>query len=226
MNTYPENEIKEVNDMLHNILSFDLMKFKVTGCELWFEGENFIGKISKEETLKLLKNTTDKNYLELYRALNFYYSRWIAFNIIKDSNDKYAEFSSNNALMLALTSIIDRLANPKNEKSDCVKRFISFLGKYLSEEDIKKIIKNSKVYKKNRLKDVKNLKDFSQYVYDIRSLVVHKAELGGIYPYNINFDFNFEKGKISNTTLMITPEVFRRLLWKAIFNYLDLKIIY
>ena len=32
-------------------------------------------------------------------------------NVIKESDDKYAEFSSNNELIIALTSIIDRISD-------------------------------------------------------------------------------------------------------------------
>ncbi len=261
MNTFPENEIKEINDMLHRVLGNDWTKLKIFGCEIMFEGEAFLGKqidndhikhFDKDKTLDLLKKCSDVVYLNIYRFLNFYYPRWIAFNIIKDSDDEYAEFSSNNELILALTSIIDSISGKVFKETiidrllnkilyrrnfGYTKKFVFFLNKYLSKNDIKKIFKSSKVHKRKggifKLKNLKNLSDFGKYVYKIRSLIIHEAELGGIYPYNVNFKFKKKEDKINSAyseidsiTSMITPKIFRRLLWKAIFNYLGIKIIY
>ena len=256
MNTFPENEIKEVNEMLHKVLGSDWTNLEIYGSKIIFEGETFLGKkidsgcvekFDKSETLSLLKNCSNDVYLDIFRFLNFYYPRWIAFNIIKESDDKYAEFSSNNELIIALTSIIDRVSDVysdeekswfikmfmkitnkfcKKKQLGYTKRFVNFLENNLSNEEVEELIKNAKVYKKRNRKNIKNINNLARYVYDIRSIVVHRAELGGIYPYNVSFDFNLDEKKIDNPTLMITPKVFRKLLWKAIFNHLGLKIIY
>lgn len=236
MNAFPENEIREVNKMLHKLLGLGLTKLKISECETVFTGEGFLGKqtsdnriklFSENETLNLLKKCSDDTYLNIFRFLNFYYPRWIAFNIIKESDDKYAEYSSNNELIIALTSIIDRVSKTiKRKKVGYTKKFITFLKDNLSDKDIAEI-KKAKIYKEGKRKNVENLDDIARYIYKIRSLVVHEAELGGIYPYCVGFDLDItSRSKIKNFTFMITPEVFRRLLWKAIFNYLGLKIIY
>ncbi|MCK4592784.1 hypothetical protein KAT63_05115 [Candidatus Parcubacteria bacterium] len=248
MNTFIEDEIKEVNEMLHKVLGFDWTNLEIYGSKIMFEGECFLGKktksdyierFDKDETLDLLKNCSDVLFLDIFRFLNFYYPRWIAFNVIKESDDKYAEFSSNNELLIALTSIIDRISNTDKEKNWFIKiinkfrkkkqlgytrKFVNFLNNNLSNEDIEELIKNAKVYKKHKRKNIKNIDDLAKYIYKIRSLVVHEAELGGIYPHCVSFDFG--KKKIENLTPMIVPKNFRRLLWKAIFNHLGLKIIY
>ncbi|MFA6145934.1 MAG: hypothetical protein WC697_01200 [Patescibacteria group bacterium] len=244
MNTFPVNEIKEVNEMLHKLLGFDFLEINFEGTKKLVQGEGFIGKLNKkgdsishykiEETLEMLQKTSNKNYLELYRFLNFYYPRLIAFHVIKDSDDKYSEYSSNNELLIALTSIIDRISdsegyinsnNLAGEENSYIKKFVNFLKINLSEKDLEVIAKNSKIYKKGKLKEIENLKKFAQYVYKIRSMIVHRAELGGIYPYQV--DFQIEENKVDNKiTLMITPDKFRRLLWKAILTHLGFKIIF
>ncbi len=252
MNTYSEKEIKEVNKLLHKMLGASYIDFNVNDKHFRWAGADIIKKndnsdiknISEGCTLEFLKEMSDKNYLLLYRFLHFYHPRWIAYNVIKDSGIDDAEFSSNNELMLALTSIIDSISNDvvvseiavvsertekfyKNNKKRNIgytKKFKLFLNEYLKEEDVEKIFKDSKVIIKRKKKNIKNIEDFAKYVYKIRSLVVHEAELGGIYPYSIEFDFN--KETINNVIFMLRPEEFRRLLWKAILNYLGLKIIY
>ncbi|MCK4745330.1 macro domain-containing protein [Candidatus Parcubacteria bacterium] len=219
-----------VNKMLHKVLGSDLIKLEFYKPQFRFTGEDFlykknrIDKFEENETLNLLKNCSNDVCLNIYRFLNFYYPRWIAFNVIKDSDDEYKGFSSNNELIIALTSIIDRIANLKKEKFGYTKRFINFLETNSTDKDINELIK-SKVYIGQEKKNIKNIDDLASYIYDIRSSVVHRAELGGIYPYNVSFDFNFNKG-IHNRTLMINPRNFRKLLWKAIFNHFGLEIIY
>lgn len=120
MNTFPDNEIEEVNEMLHKLLGNNLVDLKIYGSRIMFQGEGFMGIkwfteeeipaikcFTKEETFNKLKACSDEIYLKVFRFLNFYYPRWIAFNIIKESDDKYSDFSSNNELLIALTSIID-----------------------------------------------------------------------------------------------------------------------
>ena len=232
MDTFSEDKIIEINKILHEVLGYDCIRLKF--YTNLFEGETFLGKktdsnrigqFEKSETLDLLKNCSNDVCSDIYRSLNFYYPRWIASNVIKESDDKYAEFSSNNELIIALTSIIDRIANLDGERSGYTKRFASFLEKNLQDEDIKELIK-AKVYKERERKNIKNTDDLAKYVYDIRSMIVHRAELGGIYPYNVSFDLNLDEKKIDNLTPMITPKAFRKLLWKAIFKHWDLEIIY
>ncbi len=220
--------------MLHKVLGSDWTNLEIQDRKIMFEGERFLGKktdsdyikqFDKSETLKLLKKCSNDVYLDIFKFLNFYYPRWIASNVIKESDDKYKEFSSNNELIIALTSIIDRIANPNKKRSGYTKRFVNFLKNNLSDEDIRELTKGAKVYKKHKKENIKNIDDLAKYVYKIRSLVVHKAELGGIYPYNVSFDLDLDKKKI-DITPMIVPKNFRRLLWKAIFNHLGLKIIY
>lgn len=230
MNSFPENEIKEVNRLLHKLLGTGITNIK---------GKSFIGEqilterknnkiylIKETQTLKLLKKCSDELYLKIYKILNFYYPRWIAYNIIKESDDYYKEFSSSNELLLGLTSIIDWLANTKREKKGWTKRFIEFLEKNLSGKEIGKLIKNFYVKDENRDKKLKDLTEFAEYIYKIRSLVVHNAELGGMYPYNVSFDLDSRTNEVSNVIFMIKTEDFRKFLWRAIFNSLDLKIIY
>lgn len=261
MNTFPDNEIEEVNEMLHKLLGnswVDLKNFKFKNDDnCMFEGEGFmvikqgdvIKRFTKEETFKILKACQDEIYLKVFKFLNFYYPRWIAFNIIKESDDKYSDFSSNNELLIALTSIIDCLSvdiwskrdyllslikKPSNIffKKDEIgfsQKFISFIKKNLSKNELEELTKDyiiSRKKGKNKTKKLKTLKEFAEYIYKIRSLIVHTAELGGIYPDNISFDFNFEKRQVDNVVFMIDPKIFRRLLWKAIFNSLGLNIIY
>jgi len=248
MNTFPENEIKEVNDMLHKLLGNGWIKLNIYGKEVMLPGENILGRLEnsstikmfeKKETLDLLNKCSDEKYLNIYRFLSFYYPRWIAYRVIKESDDYYSEFSANNELLIALTSIIDRMANKIYKESRCdklinilrgksqvgpTKKFVNFINGNLDKTDTEKMFKGSKIYKKSKRINITNLKKFARYVYNIRSKVVHEAELGGIYPYNVSF--KFDGSKIDKMTFMLTPKVFRKLLWKAIFNYLDLRIIY
>ncbi len=248
MNTFPKNEIKEVNEMLHKLLGNRWSKLNIYGKEIMFPGEGFLGRqvndnsiksFEKKETLVLLKKCSDSCYLDIYRFLSFYYPRWIAYNVIKESDDHYAEYSANNELLIALTSIIDRIANKIYKKSSIdkqtnilkgnnyvgsTKKFVYFIDNNLDKDDTQKIFKGAKIYKKKEKGSISSLKEFAKYIYKIRSLIVHEAELGGIYPYNVSFDF--DGNKIDNMTFMLTPNVFRKLLWKAIFNHLELKIIF
>jgi hypothetical protein len=244
MVSFPENEIVKVNEMLHQLLGYDFISVSIGDHHLSFQGEDFLGlpisdqavrNLSKEETLQMVKGMSDDKYLKLYRFLNFYYPRWLAYNVIKDSNDEYASFSSNNELLLSITSIVDSISPVRENwitrlvgrgNQGYTKRFIDFIKNNLSEAEVMKVSTNYKVVKGRKLKNINNLKDFAKYIYKIRSLVVHEAELGGIYPYNTSFTINFEAGKLEDSVAMITPDQFRRLLWKAIFNYLGLKIIY
>lgn len=130
-----------------------------------------------------------------------------------------------------LLSLIKKPSNIffKKDKIGCSQKFISFIRKNLSENELKELTKNyiiSRKKGKNKTKELKTLKRFAEYVYEIRSLIVHNAELGGIYPYPIKFNFNSEKRQVDNVLTMIHPAIFRRLLWKAIFNSLGLNIIY
>jgi len=210
MNTYPEDEIKNTNNLL----------WKVLGPE----GENILSK-RETEILGLLKSTTNGIYLKIFQIISFYYPRQIASNAIKESDDHYNESSSNNELLLAITSIIDWLANARNEKRGWTKRFINFLERNLEKKEINVLVENFYIKDDDGDRKLKDLKDFARYVYRTRSLVVHNAELHGIYPFNISFDLNLKTNKVSNIIYMIKPEDFRRLLWKAILNSLGLEII-
>lgn len=293
MNTFPKNEIKKVNNILHKI--FGCSFIEVENCKLIATGEQFISghnRIYKESTLAILKDCSDEKLFKLYKILNFYYPRWIAYNCIKNINNDYSEDAANNELFLALTSVIDYLNKYKwvkefkiffkkytnkteidaienikeikkenfkkkdieldtfddladyiyklhninkkvkkglfgdfnsnvteffDRKICCTDMFIEFLKNNLDKEEIKKISQNFKVYKKGKTENLKSLADLGNYIYDIRSKVVHEAELEGVYPYYID---------LKNKCSTIPPKDFRELLWKAIFNYLGLKIIY
>lgn len=221
MNTLPTIEINEINDLLHKLLGLNLIK--VLGQE--FIGESIL-TTNIESSLKSLEKMSNDNFIKLYRILHFYYPRWIAYNVIKDSDDKYSDYSSNNELLLALTSIIDWLANSKGESMMWKKRFVNFLEINLLQEDIKEIIKDSYVYKNGVLASINNIDELAEYVYKVRSVVVHNADLTGIYPYNVSLEFNSEVTQVEKMSLMIRPEEFRRLLWKAILNSLNLNLIH
>jgi hypothetical protein len=85
------------------------------------------------------------------------------------------------------------------------------------------LIKDFYIKDKSGDKKLKDLTEFAKYIYEIRSLVVHDAELGGMYSYNVSFDLDFKINKVSNVISMIKPEDFKKFLWKAIFYSLDLK---
>lgn len=223
MNTFPENEIEKVNTLLHQLLGN--LTIDIRGKS--FFGESFL--IGRDETLNLLKQLSEETLVKVFRVLSFYYPRWIAYKAIRESDDHYKEYSSNNELLIALTSIIDWLANEKNETTDWKKRFIGFLEENLSKKELNKLIKNFYIIKeKSNREKLKDLKEFADHIYKIRSLVVHNAELGGLYPYRVDFDFEntveIQPGlhRIVNVYYMIQPEDFRRLLWKAIFKLLGL----
>lgn len=220
MNAYSEKLINETNELLQNLLG-------ITGEGiLTFKRKNAVYVLGSVETFELLKNCSDDIFAKVYQILHFYYPRWIAYNAIQKSDDRYKDFSSNNELLLALTSIIDWIANIKKEKQDFKKRFISFLEKNLSKKDLNKLINNFYIAKeKGKKRKLKSLKEFAEHIYKVRSLIVHNAELGGLYPFQTDFNLNFKKGKVDKVYYMITPKDFRLFLWKAIFNSLDLKVI-
>ena len=107
MNTFPENEIKEVNSLLHKLLGTGIIDVcgEEFGGEVILTGkkDNKIYNIEEDQTLNLLKKCSDQIYLKVYKILNFYYPRWISYNAIQKSDDRYKEFSSNNELLIALT---------------------------------------------------------------------------------------------------------------------------
>lgn len=218
--TYPEKDLIELNELIHKILGCGYIS--VLGRN--FTGEDLFDlKINRNKSLEMIKLLTNNDYLNLYKVINFYYPRWIAYNVVKGSNDTNREFSSNNQLLLALTSIIDYLANENKEKHGWTKRFVSFLERNLKKSETNNLINQAKVYRGSKLDKLKDLNDFAKYIYEVRSLVVHDAELGGIYPYNLNL--NFLNNGLVDAQLMIRPDVFRRLLWKAILKDFKLNII-
>lgn len=230
INPFSEKEIIEVNNLLHQLLGSDIIEVKIEGRAEpeYFEGEKIIFK-TREETLDLMKQISKEAYLDIYRFLHFYHPRWIAYNFIRYSGEYYAEFSANNELLLALTSIIDFIDGSKRYKKGYTKKFIKFLKRNLSEEDVASLA-DLKIYSIDKsdngyLISINNVGEFGEYLYKLRSLIVHEAELGGIYHYRASFKFDFEKGKIDSVAYMITPEVFRKLLWKAIFKSRGLDII-
>ncbi len=218
--TYPEKDLTELNELIHKILGCGCIS--VLGKN--FTGEDFFDlEINRDKSLEMIKLLTNNDYLNLYKIINFYYSRWIAYSLIKEGNDTNSEFSSNNQLLLALTSIIDYLANKNKEKHGWTKRFVSFLERNLEKSEINSVINQAKIYRGSKPDKLKDLNDFANYIYEVRSLVVHNAELGGIYPHNLNLEF-LNNGLVE-AQLMIQPDIFRRLLWKAILKDFKLYII-
>ncbi len=212
MNDIAERQIIELNNLLHKLLGL--------------EGEDILARRAPELTLDYFRNSSKENIKKIYQILHFYYPSWIAYNTILKSDDKYNEYSSNNELLLALTSIIDWLANPLNEKTNYKKRFISYLEQNLSKEELNALLKDSHIIKTDgKTEKLSSLKAFAQYIYEVRSVIVHRAELGGMYPYNFDFHIDRNAGKIINKKVTINPKDFRRFLWKAIFHSLSLEII-
>lgn len=230
MVTYPIDEVKEVNQLLNQLLGSGITR--IGGSEIL--GEQILTKkegdkiylLNQDETLLLLQAISDTNYLYVYRCLNYFFPRWIAYNTILESDDKYKEFASNNELLIALTSIIDMIANKNNERHDYTKRFKNFLKMHLSENDVRtlfeKLYYKDKEGKRSRFGSIEAMAD---YLYEVRSYIVHRAELGGVYPYNIDINMDRETSTVSDVIYMVQPKEFRRLLWKAIFNNFDLLII-
>lgn len=217
---YPIKELRDLSDKIYQILGCG--NFLV--LDKIFVGEDFIDwETTRDKLLILIKSLKNDDYLKLYKVINFYYPRWIAYNVIKYSDDTNREFSSNNQLLLALTSIIDYLANENKEKHGWTKRFVSFLERNLKKSEINNLINQAKIYRGSKLDELKDLNNFAKYIYEVRSLVVHDAELGGIYPYNLNL--NFLNNGLVDAQSMIRPDVFRRLLWKAILKDFKLNII-
>jgi len=223
MNTDTYKEIEKVNDILQDLLG-------ITGENiLTTQKGNSIYILGPSETLDVLKNCSceaKETFDKVRKILYFYYPRWIAYNAIQKSNDHYKDFSSNNELLIALTSIIDWLANPNNVRGDYTKRLKCFLTKNLDEKEINELINNFYVVKQQGNKEtLKSLEELGEYIYEVRSWIIHKAELHGFYPFYADFDIDSETGEVKPPYYMITPKDFREILWKAIFNSLGLKII-
>ncbi|MBD3359249.1 MAG: hypothetical protein GF365_00875 [Candidatus Buchananbacteria bacterium] len=222
MPSFPQNEVNEINELLHKLLGFGIINLFSND----FIGEQFLNK-STEDSLIDLNNLSDENFIKLYKILNFYYPRWIAYNCILLSNDKYSEYSSNNELLLALTSIIDFLANPNSLRMGWTNRFIAFIKNNLSETEIDQLLNGPMIYKAGQRVQIQNIDEFAKYIYEVRSVVIHYAELTGMHPYNISFDFDDTSNiiKKENIFTMIQPDEFRKLLWKAILKNLNLNLI-
>ncbi|OGC85657.1 MAG: hypothetical protein A2V73_07430 [candidate division Zixibacteria bacterium RBG_19FT_COMBO_42_43] len=220
MSTYPEKEIKKLNDLLQDLLGF------AEEAILTRQKDNSVYVLTWPETLDILKNCSTETLDKLYKILHFYYPRWTAYNAIQKSDYRYRDFASNNELLLALTSIVDWLANRNNDTRRWTNRFIRFINDNLDEEEIKRLVTNFYVAKESGKKEKLNSKeDLADYIYEVRSRIVHHAELGGLYPFQADFYIDFEKGRVGAVCYMITPKDFRLFLWKAIFNSLGLKII-
>lgn len=228
MNIFPDKEIQELNDLL----------WKTLGPE----GED-IFRVKEKESLELLHNLDKKVYLKLYKILNFYYPRLVASRVIDGLNDyRYNEFASDNEVIIGLTSIIDWLNterinekrvlkrildhfNPNKEKG-YTQKFAEFLDKYLDKTEVESLLENNFIKdKKGKTKKLKSIKDLAKYIYKIRSLVVHNAELGGMWPYNVSFDISPSNMQISNVCYIIEPRIFRRLLWKAIAKSIGIDLV-
>lgn len=221
------NNAEEVNEKLHQMIGQELL-----GEEL---GEGFLVKlspdgkyyypISKEESLIEINKLDDDNFKNLYQVIQFYYPRRIAYLAIQKNDAKYsyAEFASDNELLLALTSIIDWLYASKKIKGGYSKKFATFLTNNLSEDDIRPMIENCKVVRQGNEHELTCLDKFAEYVYEVRSWIVHNAELTGMYPYSLKIDF--EIGTPTTAIGIIAPREFRRLLWKAVLNHFGLKFI-
>ncbi len=211
MSAFPDKEIEELNDLL----------WKTLGPE----GEDIL-KVKEKDSLELLKNLNKEIYLKLYKILNFYYPRLVASILIAELKGyRYNEFAANNELIIGLTSIIDWLANPNHEKHGWTRRFIEFLENHLNNKEIKSLIRRFVKDKKGKLKKLESIKELAEYIYNIRSLVVHNAELGGMWPYNISFNLSSANMKISNVCYVIEPRVFRKLLWKAITKSVGIDVV-
>lgn len=240
MVTFPEEDIKTVNQLLHRLIGQDFIEDT--------QGETFLLRrvddtvlehISPQESLRQIKNLDDERFKELYRIVNFYHARWLAYIAIKDSDVEYAVFASDNELLLALTSIIDRLANKEKHRNGWTRRFVEFISTNLSPSDIRDLIDGPKVIQNGEEKGIgdldfgrssanlSDLEKFSKYVYEVRSIVVHNAELTGMHPWAFNFHFNVDSdgGWTTNSVQMIRPELFRKYLWKAILKSLGLDLI-
>lgn len=223
MATFPKEEIKEVNNLLHKLIGQDFIEENQGEGFLYRKiDEKRLQSFSPEETLAEINKLDDEKFKELYRIVNFYHARWMAYLAIKESNVEYAEFASANELLLALTSIIDRLAKRRRSTSNRKRAFVKFISNNLDEEEIEELIRGAKVMKKGREHELASLNEFARYIYEVRSIVVHEAELTGMYPYGFKFDFeNFGAG----ASMMIRPEIFRKYLWKAILSSLGLNLI-
>jgi len=221
---------KEANELLHNILGYGNIKinFFLDNNPYTFIGDQIlIG--NKRKTLNLLKRVKEEKLNKLLNVLNFYRPRWIAYSSINlDEKYYYNEYAADNELLLGITSIIEHLSENKSKKccSKCgkyikgpVKQFQLFLKKNLSETEIRKTIQMTFIYKNGKRTKLKSLKDFSNYIYNLRSAIIHKMELKGIYPFNIDFD-DWDN---NNVYPMIQPKQFRKFLWKAILNHFNLK---
>jgi len=222
MNTSPEREIVNLNKLLHKILGYD--RVEIYGKSIW--GERILSA-GEEETLQLLKGCSDQTLPKVYQILSFYYPRWIAYNAIQQSDDRYKDLSSNNELLIALTSIIDWLANTENKETRWKDRFVCFIEQNLLKSEINHVLDNFNITNKEGIKGMLgkgNLKGLARHIYKIRSRVVHYAELGSLYPYQALFDIDPEN-EVPILYPMASAQDFRKLLWKAIFHSLDLEII-
>lgn len=221
MNTFSNNDIIITNKLLHKLLGLGFGEGILTKKQ-----EDQIFHLTEDETLSLLRQCSDEIYLKVYKILCFYYPKRIAYEAIQKSDDHYKEFSSNNELLIALTSIIDWLANLKKDKMGWTERFVGFLKRNLNTEETTTLIRKYYIKEKNGKRiHLNSLEELAKHVYEIRSLVIHTAELGGIYPLATDFDIDTHTQKVGIMYAMLKPEDFRKLLWKAIFNSLGLKII-
>jgi len=241
-----EKLIQEINKLLHQLLGVGIIKVNFLDNEFReFPGDEILDFASPQDTIDLFKSCNEKNLKLLYRIFYFYYPRWLSYKCIQlDDSYDYKYYAADNELLLALTSIVDYLANDNFENKYCLKcgrpengflnKFVNFIKKNLSEVDIRIIINSGYILKNGKRQLLNSVEDFSKYIYDVRSRIVHKIELQGMYLFNIDWDDDIDWKRLEQHNdfkeekkiyQMIQPEDFRKYIWKAIFNHFGLQII-
>jgi hypothetical protein len=236
----PEETAQRITDLLWRMLSGEQL-----------EGEDLL-EVQKPVILTTITALDPNVATRLDRILLFYEPGFIAAAAIERSDCFHAEIAADNERLVALTSIVDFLANQEGLSrtaqrvtawySRCAKwlaericgplsfggagkGFAAFLRKYLTDNDFALVRDKHVLRRKGNPKRLERFGDITTFLYTVRSLVVHGAELGGIWPSDQQLTMDPTTGRLQRGVTTVPPRDFRLLLWRAILRSFGLDIV-